>query len=127
MRSNQASADVNVEAQAQAHVDSDRTAIARATCELRYWSARPGSAQLTQRGHTIDGVQFGDPVLLARANGRRQTFRIAGEDEADPASGLIAYVSPLARAVLGRSVGDKTDLKGEEIEIVAITRGNGGS
>ena len=116
-----------VEAQALGSVDSDRTAMARATRELRYWSARRGSAQLTQRDPTIDRVQFGDRVLLARGKGRRQTFRIVGEDEADPASGLIAYVSPLARAVLGRRVGDEADLKGEEIEIVAITSGNGDS
>ena len=94
---------------------------------MRFWSARGGSAQLTQRDPTIDRVQFGDRVLLARGKGRRQTFRIVGEDEADPASGLIAYVSPLARAVLGRRVGDEADLKGEEIEIVAITSGNGDS
>jgi hypothetical protein len=33
-------------------------------------------------------------------DGREQTFRIAREDEADPAHGTVSYVSPVARAVM---------------------------
>ena len=33
----------------------------------------------------------------------RQTFRIVGEDEADPRNGSISYVSPVARALIGRT------------------------
>ena len=113
-----------VEAQARGGVEADRTAMARATRELRYWSARRASAQLTDRDPGAAGVQFGDSVMLVRGDGRRQTFRIVGEDEADPASGLIAYVSPLARALLGRRVGDDANLKGEEIEVMVISGGS---
>ena len=49
-------------------------------------------------------MQFGHAVTLVRDDGRRQTFQIVGEDEADPAKGSISYVSPLARALLGRAV-----------------------
>ena len=68
-----------------------------------------------------DRVLFGRTVTLERADGRRQTFRIVGEDEADPARGAISYISPLARAALGRAVGDAASLAGEEIEIVGVS------
>ncbi len=45
-------------------------------------------------------------VTIARDDGRRQTYRIVGEDEADPAAGTLSYVSPLARALMGKSPGD---------------------
>ncbi len=39
-------------------------------------------------------------VTLRRDDGREQSFKIVGEDEADPSRGTVSYVSPLARAVL---------------------------
>ncbi len=52
---------------------------------------------------------------------RRQTYRIVGEDEADPAKGTLSYVSPLARALMGKAVGDVVRMpNGDEVEIVAI-------
>ena len=83
----------NLEAQTRGGVDADRTAMAHATRDLRYWSARRASAQLTERNPADDGAQVGDRVSLTRADGRRQTLRLVGEDEADPSSGIIAYVS----------------------------------
>jgi transcription elongation GreA/GreB family factor len=65
-------------------------------------------------------VQFGSTVTIARDRGRRQTFRIVGEDEADPAHGTISYVSPLARALMGRRIGDILEVGGAEVEIVRI-------
>ena len=44
--------------------------------------------------------------MLALANGERLSFRLVGEDEADPAKGLLPYVAPLAKALLGKSVDD---------------------
>ena len=107
-------------AQGQADISSDRTAMARATRELRYWSVRRASAQLTEP-ETLPGVvQFGRTVEIEREDGRRQAFRIVGEDEADPAAGSISYVAPLARAVMGKTVGDAPFLNGDEIEIVGV-------
>jgi hypothetical protein len=40
-------------------------------------------------------VRFGTSVTIVRDDGRKQTFRIVGEDETDPAHGSISYVSPL--------------------------------
>jgi transcription elongation GreA/GreB family factor len=109
-------------AQAQGGVSTDRTAMARATRDLRYWSSRRGSAQLTEPAATDPPtVQFGRTVTFEREDGRRQTFRIVGEDEADPARGSVSYASPLARALLGKAVGDVVPVNGAEVEVVAVS------
>jgi len=100
-------------------VSADRTAMARATRDLRYWSARRASALLTEPEPASDTVQFGRTVDIEREDGRRQTFRIVGEDEADPAAGSISYVSPLARALMGKMVGDVASVTGE-VEIISV-------
>ncbi len=107
-------------AQMEGGVSADRTAMARATRELRYWSARRASAQLTEPAPQAGRVQFGGTLEIERDDGRRQTFRIVGEDEADPAAGRLSYVSPLARAVLGKSAGEAASLAGGEVEIIAV-------
>jgi transcription elongation GreA/GreB family factor len=60
-------------------------------------------------------------VTFDREDGRRQTFRIVGEDEANPAEGSVSYVSPLARALLGKGIGDTAVVGGGEVEIVSIS------
>lgn len=107
-------------AQAEGEVSADRTAMARATRDLRYWSARRASAQLTEPAVEPGVVQFGHEVEFERDDGRRQAYRIVGEDEADPAKGSVSYVSPLARALLGKRVGDVTLMNGAEVEVVAV-------
>jgi transcription elongation GreA/GreB family factor len=106
-------------AQAGGGIAADRTAMARATRDLRYWSSRRASAQLTEAAD-CDQVRFGCTVTFDRADGSTATYRITGEDEADPAAGRIAYVAPAARAFLGKSVGDTVVIAGGEVEIVAI-------
>ena len=107
-------------AQSDGGISADRTAMARATRDLRYWSARRASAQLTEPPPDPARVQFGGTVTFEREDGRRQSYRIVGEDEADPARGSVSHVSPLARAVLGRQVGDIVPLNDDEIEIIAV-------
>src|SRR5580704_9479389 len=68
----------------EAQAAGDREALARAGRDLRYWSARRGNAQVRSPAKDIDSVQFGRAVTILRESGRRQSFRIVGEDEADP-------------------------------------------
>ena len=107
-------------AQAQGDVQADRTAMARATRDLRYYSARRANAHLVEVDAANPAVQFGSRVGFDRDDGRRQSFRIVGEDEADPTQGAVSYVSPLARALLGKGVGDEAEVAGGFVEIVAI-------
>lgn len=107
-------------AQAAGDIQADRTAMARATRDLRYYSARRASAQLVEPDPSRTVAHFGDSVTFEREDGRRATYRIVGEDEADPAKGAVSYVAPLARALLGKAVGDTADTPAGEVEIVAI-------
>jgi transcription elongation GreA/GreB family factor len=106
-------------AQAGGGIAADRTAMARATRDLRYWSSRRASAQLIEAAD-CNQIRFGCTVTFERADGTTATYRITGEDEADPAAGRIAYIAPAARALLGKSVGDTAIIAGGEIEIVLI-------
>ena len=112
------------EAYASARVSSDaltdKTAIALAARDLRYFTARRANARLVELAEGSDVVGFGSTVTSDRDDGRRQTFRIVGEDEADAKAGSVSYVSPLARALFGRRAGDVATLSGGEVEIVAI-------
>lgn len=106
-------------AQVSGDAGADRTAMARATRDLRYWSARRASAQLVET--QPDGrVRFGGSVTIERDDGRTQTWRITGEDEADPASGSVSHVSPLSVALMGKQVGDEAVIAGQTVEIIAV-------
>ena len=65
-------------------------------------------------------VRFGARVTFEREDGRRQTYRIVGEDEADPAKGSLSYVSPLAQALMGKEIGDVVPIGQTTAEIVEI-------
>jgi len=99
----------------------DRSARARIGHDLRYWTARRGSAQLVPPRADNETVRFGATVTIDRDDGRQQTFRIVGEDEADPKRGTLSHVSPLAQALLGKSVGDSVRVAGNDAEIAEIS------
>jgi transcription elongation GreA/GreB family factor len=105
---------------AAVQVSGDRAALATLARDLRYWTARRASAQVVAAPSNPDMVQFGSTVTILREDGRRQTFRIVGEDEADPAHGTISSVSPVARALMGKAVGDVVRAGHSDAEIVAI-------
>ena len=94
--------------------------MARATRDLRYWSARRATAQLVE---TEPGgrVRFGGSVTLERADGRTQTWRITGEDEADPSQASVSHGSPVAIALIGKTVGDVVQLGQRELEVLSIS------
>jgi transcription elongation GreA/GreB family factor len=99
----------------------DRSERARIGRDLRYWNARRGSAQVIPAPADTSVVHFGSTVTIDREDGRRQTFRIVGEDEADPERGTLSHVAPLARELLGKSVGDVVRVAGGEAEIAEIS------
>ena len=70
-------------------------------------------------------VVFGATVTVEDSDsGERQTYSIVGEDEADIKSGLISITAPVARALIGREIGDtvraKTPKGMRELEIVEL-------
>ena len=107
--------------QSEANTADDRDAAARAARELRYWTVRRANAQLVPPPADSDEVRFGSTVTIERDGGRRSTWRIVGEDEADPAKGTVSHVAPLARVLLGKRVGDVVEAGATEAEIVSIS------
>ena len=105
---------------AEAQASGDRAALAKAGRELRYWSVRRASAQLVEARPSVDTAQFGSAVTIVRDDGRRETFQIVGEDEANPSQGTISHVSPLAKSLLGRKVGEVVRAGRDDAEIAAI-------
>ena len=87
--------------------------------DLRYWRTRLATAVLAPRPPE-DEAAFGSRVTF-RLGGETRTLDIVGDDEADPASGRIAFSAPLARALIGAGPGDFADFAGEAdaIEILS--------
>lgn len=88
--------------------------------DLRYLTERLRTAQLVPPPEGAETVAFGSTVTFSRDDGRVQTYRIVGEDEAEPKSGSISYASPIAQLFLGKSVGEVVVLGDQEIEILKI-------
>lgn len=53
-----------------------------------------------------DRVRFGARVLVREGAGPARQYRIVGVDEADPERGLLGWTSPVARALMGKALGD---------------------
>ena len=71
-----------------------------------------------------DRIFFGATVTYAEEDGTEHTVTIVGKDEVDPARGHVSWISPVARALLKRSVGESSEIAkpggGERIEILEV-------
>jgi transcription elongation GreA/GreB family factor len=89
--------------------------------DIRYLAERLRTAQLVSSPASPDVVAFGSTVTFSRTDGRVRTYRIVGEDEADPKAGSISFVSPVAKSLMGRAVGDAVGSGTQLLEIIAIS------
>jgi transcription elongation GreA/GreB family factor len=89
--------------------------------DMRYFAVRVRTAQVLAKPTSTDAVAFGSTVTFRRDDGRVQRYQIVGEDEADPKAGTISYVSPVAKSLMGKAVGDVVGASGHELEIIAIS------
>jgi transcription elongation GreA/GreB family factor len=101
-------------------VNERRRQAATPLRDARYFAARVRTAEVIDTAASTDTVAFGSTVTFRRDDGRVQTYRIVGEDEADPKAGSISFVSPVARLLVGKAVGDVVGPSGQEIEIITI-------
>ncbi|MEO6029243.1 MAG: GreA/GreB family elongation factor [Candidatus Binatia bacterium] len=92
--------------------DSERTRrLVVNAARIAALGGRIASAQLVDpREQTRDDVRFGASVELRAEDGTRHRYTIVGVDEADPAHGRIAFLAPMARALLGLRIGDVATL-----------------
>ncbi len=104
-----------------------RSRLAGLMRDLRYVEGRISHAVVVDpAGGPGDRVAFGARVEVLDEDGASSSWRIVGEDQADIGEGLVSWVSPLARALLGACVGDIVTWRrpaGDlDLEIVAIGR-----
>lgn len=111
--------------QAQVALGGEAEAVKAVQRDLRYWQNRQITAELAP----VPGgqrVEFGTRVRIA-LNGKERDLTIVGDDEADPAAGLISFNAPLCRAMLGAEEGDLLPFNGvaDSIEVVQISVAGG--
>jgi transcription elongation factor GreB len=87
--------------------------------------ARLASAELVDPSQgALDIVRFGARVTIRASDGAERTYRIVGVDEANAAEGRLAFVAPLARALIGKRAGDvirwRTPRGEDEVEILSL-------
>jgi transcription elongation GreA/GreB family factor len=107
-------------AQAIDDVNERRRQSANPLRDARYFAERVRTAQVIPSPSSSAVVAFGSTVTFSRDDGRVQKYRIVGEDEADPKLGSVSFVSPVARALMGKAVGDVASAGGQELEVIAI-------
>lgn len=88
--------------------------------DFRYYSQRVETARVSPPPPSNDVVAFGHIVRFERDDGRVQTYRIVGEDEADPSQATLSHGSPVAIALMGKAVGDVVQLGPRSLEILSI-------
>lgn len=93
--------------------------------DLRYLSVRLKDAILVEpTNQDRSTVLFGAIVKVEDEAGELLEFHVVGEDEADIAQHKVSYVSPIAKALIGRKVGDSVRWKRPagilELEIIEI-------
>jgi len=94
--------------------------------DQRYFNAQLERAMVVDpAGQPRDEVHFGAAVKILDAHGKARRFAIVGDDEADVASGMISWASPIAKAMIGAKVGDTVTWRrpagNTEVEIVEIS------
>jgi len=69
-------------------------------------------------------IKFGATVTVEDENGDEKVYTIVGEHEADLKKGRIAVTAPIARALIGKEVGDTAQVKApgglREVEITDL-------
>lgn len=102
-------------AEARAHGDLSENAEYHAAKErqgfiegrIRELETKVGQAEVIDPPREGDRITFGSTVLLRESDGKEIRYQIVGSDEADPAIGRISILSPIARTLIGKEVGDE--------------------
>src|SRR2546430_14439635 len=102
-------------AEARAHGDLSESAEYHAAREKQSFiegrivdlEVKVGNAEVIEPPTSGDRITFGSTVLLEDEGGKEIRYQIVGSDEADPAKGRISVLAPLARTLIGKSVGDR--------------------
>src|SRR5580765_5731644 len=102
-------------AEARAHGDLSENAEYHAARERQGFiearitdlESKVGTAEVIDPPTSGDRVTFGSTVKLEDEDGKEAIYQIVGSDEADPKRGMISIMSPLARTLISKKVGDR--------------------
>ena len=105
-------------AEARAHGDLSENAEYHAAKErqgfiegrIRELEAKVSGAEVLEPPKDGTRVTFGSTVRLRAPDGKEVRYQIVGSDEADPAAGRISILSPIARTLIGKEVGDEVTI-----------------
>ena len=106
-------------AEARAHGDLSENAEYHAAKERQSFiegriielEGKIGGAEVLDPPRAGDRITFGSTVLLRAADGKEIRYQIVGSDEADPATGRISILAPLARTLIGKEPGDEVKVQ----------------
>jgi len=106
-------------AEARAHGDLSENAEYHAAKErqgfiegrIRELESKLGAAEVIEPPRDGDRITFGSTVRLRGADGKELRYQIVGSDETDPAAGRVSILSPLARTLIGKEVGDEVKVQ----------------
>jgi transcription elongation factor GreB len=100
--------------------DEKRISLNYINARLQLLNNRIAEAKVVDlKGQPQNEIRFGAIVTLkTEVSGNIQIFQIVGVDEADIAKGKISFISPLAKALINKKVGDKITLKRDREDIV---------
>ncbi len=95
---------------------------------IRYLSKRIDIMKIVDRPPAdISVIRFGARITLHSSSEGQVSYRIVGVDETDAARGYISIDSPIARALLGKNIGDCVEVQLPEclvqIKVIAIGYG----
>lgn len=101
-------------AEARAHGDLSENAEYHAAREKQSFiegrindlESKVNSAEVIDPPTGGDRITFGSTILLEDEAGKEARYQIVGSDEAEPTKGRISVMSPLARNLIGKNVGD---------------------
>jgi len=102
-----------------------RRRLQEVTARIRFLEDHVGRFQVVDvAGQSGDSVRFGARVTVVDAEGDERTYLICGVDEAEPETGSVSWISPIAKALIGAEVGDEVKLRlprGEQsLEVIEI-------
>ncbi len=107
---------------------ASKNRLKKIEADLRYLEKRIQCAiPVEVTSQTAIDIRFGATVNLLDENDQQYSYTIVGEDEADPDRGLLSWVSPLARELIGKQTGDivvwKKPAGDQELEILGFRYG----
>jgi transcription elongation factor GreB len=91
--------------------DAPNADLRKLDAAIRVLQQTLSSVVVAQPSPNPEKVAFGTTVRIRHQDGEEETYRIVGVEEADPENGSISWLSPLARALLSRKVGDKVNFR----------------